>query len=599
MIKKIIFFIGFYLVSYSNNGTLQRFRELEKTENIDEKIQLLNKIKLEYNTLSDSLKIEYLYNDGIIKMRLGKLEDAKNKYYQAIKEFGKQKNLEKLYLCKINLSHIFIKQNLYEKSLNILYSLNNLNVKDKSELHITYAALLTNIDFGKSNYYNKIGLKEAYRNKNIKSIIKCYNLFATNYYQNKNIKKAIYFSNKALHLSLKYNFKITTLYLYTNLAAYNNILKNYQLSNHYIDKAEILNEPLIDSSIKYNLLLHKALNNFDSNNLKESYKNVLDFISTSNKNSNKYLLSSIYLIQGKIFKRKKDYQNAIHSLIKAIKLSQSESNIIDETDGHKLISEVYKINNNFKDAYTHITHYYELIKQHELDKTKEELNLQELKYKISNFQKELKYKNQKIDLLNLKNTNNNYQIIVLTIFIISLFFFLYKQKKINQISKKNTIYLKEISRLKEDQLENKISFTSNQILEFAIQIQDQNQILQELKNKISIFIKNNKKTKFINEIQNLLFDINNALEMNHEKIKLNTEINNATDNFLYNIKDKYPDLIDKEIQIITYIRLNYKTKQIASLMSISGQSVNNYRASIRKKMKISRTINLYKYLNEL
>jgi len=68
---------------------------------------------------------------------------------------------------------------------------------------------------------------------------------------------------------------------------------------------------------------------------------------------------------------------------------------------------------------------------------------------------------------------------------------------------------------------------------------------------------------------------------------------------LFNLNSKYPDLNEKEIQIISYLRLNYKSKQIAELLNINPQTVNNYRASIRSKFNLKKHEKLNEFLKNL
>lgn len=597
--KKILILLLIINLGFSNNKIKDIFKELNNTEIVNRQVLILNKIRPLYSTLTDSLKYEFHFYEGYIKMRLGKLNEAKISYNKAIDGFKKIGYRERLYVTKIHLSHIYINQNQINDALNILNSINGYIIKDKTEFYITYSGLLTNINFGKSNYYAKIALNEAIKNNNIKGILKSYNLIATNYYKKRSIKETIEFSEKALALAEKHKFKTEIMYITYNLSLYYSELKKFKLSNKYLDKVDFTNTPLIDTNIKMLTLAQRALNNHELNEFEISKKNISDFLKLYSTNKEPNMLSSIYIIEGKNYLKISNPTQALNSFKTALGLSKKYNNLKNEAECYSLLSSTYKAINQIDNAYLYIIKYYELIRKNELEKTKEELNLQDINYRISNFQKELNFKNQKIELLNLKNTKYTYQLTGLAIFIFGLIFFLYRQRKINQITKKNTLYVNEINQLKQEHLENRITFSSNQILEFAIQIQDQNKILQELKSKILNVFKNIKNHNNQSELQNLIFDINTALDHNNEKIKLNTEVSNATDQFLYSIKEKYPELNEKEIQIITYLRLNYKTKQIASLMAINGQTVNNHRTTIRKKMNISKEINLNQFLNSL
>ena len=69
-------------------------------------------------------------------------------------------------------------------------------------------------------------------------------------------------------------------------------------------------------------------------------------------------------------------------------------------------------------------------------------------------------------------------------------------------------------------------------------------------------------------------------------------------NFLSNIKAKFPELSSTDLKLCAYLRLNLSSKEIAQLMNISLKGVEISRYRIRKKLNLLPEVNLYDFLIE-
>lgn len=71
------------------------------------------------------------------------------------------------------------------------------------------------------------------------------------------------------------------------------------------------------------------------------------------------------------------------------------------------------------------------------------------------------------------------------------------------------------------------------------------------------------------------------------------EVHNA---FFERLKKRYPQLSPKDLRLCAYIRMNISTKEIATLLNISDRGVEISRYRLRKKLELSREINLSTFL---
>lgn len=78
-----------------------------------------------------------------------------------------------------------------------------------------------------------------------------------------------------------------------------------------------------------------------------------------------------------------------------------------------------------------------------------------------------------------------------------------------------------------------------------------------------------------------------------------TAFDEVHEDFLKQLKLKFPELTPREMRLCAYLKMNISTKEIASLMNISIRGVEISRYRLRKKMGLDRDINLTKFILEL
>ena len=208
-------------------------------------------------------------------------------------------------------------------------------------------------------------------------------------------------------------------------------------------------------------------------------------------------------------------------------------------------------------------------------------------------------KSQKLTNLEIEKKASNYRNVLLSIVGIGLVFFIFRQYKINKITKKVLESENEIISLKKQQLENEVSFKKNKITEYAIHINDRNKFLEVCKKQLKDIQKLAENRMTSDKAKELHFFIKNHIETQKEDIVFNTETQSTGADFNYKLQENFPNLTDKEILVCNYLILNLSSKKIADKMNISFLSVNNYRTSIRKKINLPKGGNLKRALQQL
>jgi DNA-binding CsgD family transcriptional regulator len=142
---------------------------------------------------------------------------------------------------------------------------------------------------------------------------------------------------------------------------------------------------------------------------------------------------------------------------------------------------------------------------------------------------------------------------------------------------------KEIIRLQNEQLINEMMFKNKELAETGMHLVERSDALIKVKEELQKLYRNTKENHDIKKTLQMLNDIekNNA---NWEKFA--THFDEINDNFLKNLKIRYPGLTNNDLKLCTYLQLNLASKEIAQMMNISTRGIEISRYRLRKKLGI-------------
>ena len=155
---------------------------------------------------------------------------------------------------------------------------------------------------------------------------------------------------------------------------------------------------------------------------------------------------------------------------------------------------------------------------------------------------------------------------------------------------------KEIERLKNDNLQIQILAKDKELVTNSLQVVKKNKVLNGILQKVKeIDIKDlDEPTKF--QVTKLNKSI--VKEVNNDKSwkDLEKHIKNVHFDFLKRLKEKYPTISPRELDLSTYLLMNMSTKEIAEIMNISIGGVELARYRLRKKLGLNKKENLIGFL---
>ncbi|WP_341694896.1 triple tyrosine motif-containing protein [Flavobacterium calami] len=155
---------------------------------------------------------------------------------------------------------------------------------------------------------------------------------------------------------------------------------------------------------------------------------------------------------------------------------------------------------------------------------------------------------------------------------------------------------KEIEKLKSDKLQIKILAKDKELVNNSLQVVKKNKtlntIISKLKEIDTNILDDSTKTEFNKLHKSIVKEVNTDKSWKD----LEKHIKNVHFDFLKRLKEKYPTISPRELDLSTYLLMNMSTKEIAEIMNISNGGVELARYRLRKKLGLNKKENLIGFL---
>ncbi len=565
---------------------------------------VLNREDDYYLGLVKSLKCEYYFFENDVKncIRLGQESIDILEKHKYKSPFG----LEIIYRSSRHVANSYKYINEYTKSVD--YFLKCLNYlpsdpikKDKKKVQIYNSLGFINClsrNYSLSLEYLKKSLVLVSKTKLKYEEAALYNVIGTVYGKLDDFDNAMKYYNLSKSIAKQNND--------TNALAYtcNNMAIDLSLNNKLIEAEELAREALkyADENELDFIKAETYLTLGRIFHLQDKINKSLVYIKkakTLADQLNTHFISIESLIEKSIVQNKIGlYDEAIESLELAFNESKlNKINDLSEKTAFKLHEAYLEID---PQKSVHYLDVYKRIKQ-ELKSESSDVKTAILSSEINYLKAEAELKQKESELLLAKTKENSIkQLVILSfgvfIIIIGLLTVLYlKTKKNIRLKTRVLDSHKKLTALEHQTLQQDIEYKNKQLTDFAMHITEKNELLNHIKSSVRALPLSNK----CPEINSLIFYINTHINQNNDKVMLYNNVNDKNIDFGSKIHNNYPDLNDKEKKIVTLLRLNNSSKQIAGKLQISISSVDNYRSNLRKKMNVPKKTSLSNFVKSI
>lgn len=171
-----------------------------------------------------------------------------------------------------------------------------------------------------------------------------------------------------------------------------------------------------------------------------------------------------------------------------------------------------------------------------------------------------------------------------------------KQIEINNKSDALRFSEEEVSRLKNEKLENQLEIQNKELASSTMHLLTKNSFINSMKHNISNIIKRTKNQDVKKELSKIMTNIDRNMAEDEAWEQFSMHFDQVHGDFNSRIKADYPKLTPQEMKLSAYLRMNLTTKEIAHLLNITVRGVEIARYRLRKKFELERQTNLQEFI---
>jgi tetratricopeptide (TPR) repeat protein len=535
----------------------------------------------------------------------------------AIESAEKSNNLisfGKMYLRKGNILYIHNKyseaKQLFLKSLGISKKTDDKLLKAKSLERLASVYFTTgNLPVALNYYMKSLLLFEEL--DNLKGCGKVYNALGVYNYNIGNYTESKSYFNKAIeiHTKLKDTLNIIE----------NNVNKGWMfIKSGEFDSAEILYDNLLPviGNMNDSLSLSVSYYNLASLNIKKGlieagldyYNKAINLFKAMNDTS---FLINIYTEKGSVLYSLEQIDSAVFYLQKSVEFSRALKNMKMEKATLEILADIYRQDNNLKNecnVFRRISVLQDSICNNQL---KHNLKTSELTYKNAKQQQIITLQQELLSTTSAKKRLFVILLLVLCLILVLLNIIIVTVKKshsktkklhlqeisLRKIEKEKAEREKELKDLEHRKMEDELSSKNRQLVSTAILIEQNQKTLESLKKEL-LKVEQKYQGESIPEAElnklKKLIELKLIDTQNWDLFK--THFDKSYKDFFVKLKSKHPALTKTELGFCSYLRINLSSKQIASILSVSNDTIYKTRYKIRKKMNLKQEDSLEDYL---
>lgn len=447
----------------------------------------------------------------------------------------------------------------YNKALVLTEKNDTLAVLLHNEIGDIYLALRNTIKA--KHYFNQSRILSS-TSKYIKGEAIAKRLLGSCYEKEGKYLEALKYQNESLELFKRLNDQGEIAVVHENIGSIYEDLEKYNLAYDYFEKAHMYFKK-VNGSGQINVL----------NNL------------------------------GDINRKKGNYTQALDYTLKAFRLAVRLQDMYQLKSAHKDLAKTYGYIGDFEKAYNHLL---------ESERISEDLISSENINQMNALQTiyETKQKETQINSLlqQKKNSQANQDLLLVSlgamVLIVSVLFLYFSRKrkensKLQEYKQRTLKAELEKKAFEEKNLQDEIHVKTSALSRYSLHLSQKNKILSDLAFTLSN-IANRKNIDINSNIKKLVKEINFNLQQEREWDEFNNFFKEIHPDFIKKLSSlSEENLSPAELRLGMLLRLNLSSKEIASILRVTPDSVRVARYRLRKKLPIDQKEELVNFMIEL
>lgn len=309
---------------------------------------------------------------------------------------------------------------------------------------------------------------------------------------------------------------------------------------------------------------------------------------------------------GDVLRKTGRYAESVKQTRKAYNLALQTHNLYQLASSSRDLGKAYQLLKQMDSAY----HYVELSRRYSLDVySKEGLNQTAFLQVLYDINK----KSDEINRLNIiRKTNRIITVAVVTVVIllIVICFSIFSRQRLKirdqkMLAEQNKsifeaqhelmqLELKN-NRLEEESLKQQLELKGKELSTHTLNLIKNNQLLESMRNTLREMVKEDKRDQK-KQMQQIIHQINQSFNHEQQWKEFTSAFEQVHQSFFDNLKQHSSDLTSTDIRLIALLKVNLDSKDIASLLGISMDSLRVARYRLRKKLNMEQGDNLTTFI---
>ena len=311
---------------------------------------------------------------------------------------------------------------------------------------------------------------------------------------------------------------------------------------------------------------------------KKAEKYYLEALGYAENNGEKSLPGLLYRRLAKLYSKMGRQNLALKYAFDALSVSEETGVKKKKINDYLVISDIYKEKGQWSNAYEYYVKFHELndsiLSQENIDR----MNEMEIKYQTEKKEQDLLIEKNKVELLEQKaKISKTQKWLLLSSLIASMFIAFLIILNIKQKLKRN--------KLEKEKLDFELDLKKQELLAFTTQLVQKNEMLEDLKYNIES-LKSSNRSDQSNAYSKLIKSIDISLNDDASWKSFMKRFEKVHPEFSKHISSKFPELTNNDIRLISLIKMNLSSKEIARLLNISLEGIKKARYRIRKKLQM-------------
>lgn len=155
---------------------------------------------------------------------------------------------------------------------------------------------------------------------------------------------------------------------------------------------------------------------------------------------------------------------------------------------------------------------------------------------------------------------------------------------------------RDLEKIRRQKLESEIAFKNKELAMSTMYLLQKNETLDAIRQEVENVEKSIVDSKAKQELRKVANLLKSDIQLENEWENFSINFDQVHFNFLKRLKMRFPKLTPKDQKLCAYLRMNLSTKEIAPILKISVRGVEIARYRLRKKLELSKNVNLIDFM---